>query len=198
MVLTSIIANLLGKSSYKKYINLVTGIILVILVISPLLKLFQLDKTLDYYFTTNTLLADAQDIDSQFIEVEAGQKEAIFQEYKEQIKQQVSKLLAEDKIHIYDMEIHIDEDDSTSNYGNIESITIVGGQETEKEESKEESKEAIKISSVKVEDIKIEQEEEGVKRDKEYLSPEEINAKNKLSDFYNINSDNINISIQEQ
>ncbi|MDF2803619.1 MAG: putative rane protein, partial [Anaerocolumna sp.] len=93
MVLTSIISNLLGKSSYKKYINLITGIILVILVISPLLKLFQLDKTLDYYFTTNTLLADAQDIDSQLMSMENGQKEAIFNEYKEQIKIQVAKIL---------------------------------------------------------------------------------------------------------
>jgi stage III sporulation protein AF len=193
MVLTSIISNLLGKSSYKKYINLITGIILVILVISPLLKLFQLDKTLDYYFTTNTLLADAQDIDSQLMSMENGQKEAIFNEYKEQIKIQVAKILEDDKIQIYDMDITIDEDDSSSNYGNIKSITVVGGHVV-KEDS---GKEAINIDSIKIDNIKIEKEEEKPSKDRNYLSPEEINAKNKLSDFYNINTDNINISIQE-
>jgi stage III sporulation protein AF len=58
-------------------------------------------------------------------------------------------------------------------------------------------KEAINIDSIKIDNIKIEKEEEKPSKDRNYLSPEEINAKNKLSDFYNINTDNINISIQE-
>jgi len=145
LVLTSIISNLLGKSSYKKYINLVTGIILVILVIAPLLKLFQLDKTLDYYFTTNTLLADAQDLDSQLKDMESGQRAAIFNEYKEQIKIQVAKILEDEKIQIYDIEVTIDEDDSSSNYGNITSLTVMGGHVV-KEES---SKAAVNIDNIK-------------------------------------------------
>jgi stage III sporulation protein AF len=193
MVLTSIIANLLGKSSYKKYINLITGIILVILVISPLLKLFQLDKTLDYYFTTNTLLADAQDLDSQLKDMENGQKDAIFDEYKEQIKIQVAKILKDEKVHIYEIEVTIDEDDSSSNYGNILSLNVMGGHVVKDESSKE----AVNIDTVKIDKIKIEKQVEEPSSEKNYLSPEEINAKNKLSDFYNINSDNINISIQE-
>jgi stage III sporulation protein AF len=85
LVLTTIITNLLGKSSYKKYVNLVTGIILVILVISPLLKLFQLDKTLDYYFTNNSLLAEAEDINDELVNAEENQKDTIFEEYKTEI-----------------------------------------------------------------------------------------------------------------
>lgn len=194
MVLTSIISNLLGKSSYKKYINLITGIILVILVISPLLKLFQLDKTLDYYFTTNTLLADAQDMSAQLKDMENGQKDAIFKEYKEQIKIQVAKILEDGKIQIYDTEVTIDEDSTSSNYGNITSLTVTGGYALKEENSEE----AINIDSVKIDKIKIEKQEADTGREKNYLSPEEINAKNKLSDFYNINTDNINISIREQ
>ncbi len=193
MVLTSIISNLLGKSSYKKYINLITGIILVILVISPLLKLFQMDKTLDYYFTTNTLLAEAQDLDSQLKDMENGQKEAIFKEYKEQVKLQVAKILEEDKIQIYSIEVTIDEDDSSSNYGNIKSITVSGSHVAKENNSKA----AINIDSIKIDNIKIDKGDEEPGKEKNYLSPEEINVKNRLSDFYNINKDNINISIQE-
>ncbi len=193
MVLTSIISNLLGKSSYKKYINLITGIILVILVISPLLKLFQMDKTLDYYFTTNTLLAEAQDLDSQLKDMENGQKEAIFKEYKEQVKLQVAKILEEDKIQIYSIEVTIDEDDSSSNYGNIKSITVLGSHVAKENNSKA----AINIDSIKIDNIKIDKGDEEPGKEKNYLSPEEINVKNRLSDFYNINKDNINISIQE-
>lgn len=193
MVLTSIISNLLGKSSYKKFVNLVTGIILVIMVISPLLKLFQLENTLDYYFTTNSLLADAQELNSQLEGMENGQKQVIFNEYKEQIKVQVAKVLDDDKLQIYNMNITIDEDDTSNNYGDILSLSIAAGYEKKEEESKE----AISIDSVNIEKIKIEKQEKETGKEKNYLSPEEINAKNKLSDFYNIDSDNINISIQE-
>ncbi len=59
------------------------------------------------------------------------------------------------------------------------------------------SKAAINIDSIKIDNIKIDKGDEEPGKEKNYLSPEEINVKNRLSDFYNINKDNINISIQE-
>jgi len=116
LVLTTIITNLLGKSSYKKYINLITGIILVIMVISPLLKLFQLDKTMDYYFTTNSLLAEAEDMNGRLMDAQEGQMTAILMEYKEQIGKQVGNLLDEQDLYLADIEVIIDEDENSSYY----------------------------------------------------------------------------------
>lgn len=193
MVLISVISNLLGKSTYKKYINLIAGIILVILVISPMLKLFQLEKTLDYYFTTNTLLAEAQDMSSLLQDMEDEQKSAIYKEYKEQIKAQVRNILEDEEIEIYDIQVTINEDSTSGNYGDILELTLMAGHKKEEEVTKE----TVRIDTVQIDKIKIEKQEGSGKREKNYLSPEEIHIKNKLSDFYNINPDNINISIQE-
>jgi stage III sporulation protein AF len=202
LVLTTIITNLLGKSSYKKYVTLITGIILVILVISPLLKLFQLNETLDYYFTNNSLLAEAEDINDKLVGAEESQKGVIFNEYKAEIGKQVGNLLEKEDLYLVSCDATVDEDENSDAYGNILSLTVVASYI--RSESDETSSE---IKDIKIEDIKIGEEinEKGEAQNNSHsntkggtLSPSEINAKNLLSDFYNMNPDNINISIQEQ
>lgn len=193
LVLTTIVTNLLGKSSYKKYVNLITGIILVILVISPLLKLFQLESSMDYYFTTNTLLAEAEDMNGRLVEAGEGQVPAILKEYKEQIGKQVGNLLLEQDVYLENIEVTIDEEENSSTFGNLLSLNITAShKESETVES------PVGIDKVRIEDIKIgDKKETDTGNSNKILTPGEINIKNLLSDFYNMNPDNINISIQE-
>ena len=199
LVLTTIITNLLGKSSYKKYINLITGIILVIMVISPLLKLFQLDKTMDYYFTTNSLLAEAEDMNVRLMDAQEGQMTAILKEYKEQIGKQVGNLLDEQDLYLADIEVIIDEDENSSTFGKLLALNITAVHtKSETGEKSADKDKPVRIDTVKIDDIKV-----GTKKEADpgsstrILTPDEINIKNLLSDFYNMNPDNINISIQE-
>lgn len=150
LVLTTIVTNLLGKSSYKKYVNLITGIVLVILVISPLLKLFQLDKTMDYYFTTNSLLAEAEDMNDKLADAEDNQMSAILKEYKEQIGKQVSNLLEGENLYLTDIQVKVDEDENNSTFGNLLSLNITAGYIR-----KETKKNSVNIDKVDIEDIKI-------------------------------------------
>ncbi len=194
LVLTTIVTNLLGKSSYKKYVNLITGIILVILVISPLLKLFQLDGTMDYYFTTNSLLAEAEDMNSRLVDAQEDQMSAILEEYKEQIGKQVGNLLEGEDLYVKNIEVTVDEDENSSTFGNLISLNITAGHV--KPEAYESSSD---IDRIEIEDIEIgEKKKADTGNAKNILTPSEINIKNLLSDFYNMNPDNINISIQEQ
>lgn len=200
LVLTTIITNLLGKSSYKKYVNLITGIILVILVISPLLKLFQLDKTMDYYFTTNSLLAEAEDMNGRLMDAQTGQITTILKEYKEQIGKQVGNLLDEEDLYLKDIKVIIDEDENSSTFGKLLSLDIAAGHtKSDNGENLSDKDKPVKIDTVRIEDVKIGSKKEADPgSNSRILTPDEINIKNLLSDFYNMNPDNINISIQEQ
>jgi len=74
-----------------------------------------------------------------------------------------------------------------------------GHTKSETEDKSADKDKPVRIDTVKIEDIKI-----GTKKEADtgsstrILTPDEINIKNLLSDFYNMNPDNINISIQEQ
>lgn len=196
LVLTTIINNLLGKSTYKKYVDLVTGIILVIMVIFPLLKLFQLEKTMDYYFTTNFLMAEAHDINSWLMGAEEEQRKVIFREYKEYIEKQVHNLLEEQNLDIIRIETVIDEDENSTTFGKIKNVTVIARYD-KSERDKSGKDNPVKIDKVEIDDIKIDTQKEADAGETHILTPDEINIKNLLSDFYNMNSDNINISIQE-
>lgn len=193
MVLTTIIANLLGKSSYKKYIDLITGVILLILVISPLFKLLNLDDSLDYFFSANYLLAETKEIGIRFNDMEDKQTESILQEYKEKIKTQIGTILESEDLYIISTIITIDEKSDSLTYGQIEKLDIIASYVRAKDEVEPKKVDKINISKIKI----GENNESGQENTGDFLSPSEINVKKRLSDFYNMNPDNINISIQE-
>ena len=193
LILTTIISNLLGKSTYKKYIELITGIILLILVITPFFKLFNLTDSLDYYFNANYLLSEAKDISHEIINAEVGQVETIIKQYQDSIDEQVETVLMKEKLYINEIEITIDEDSSSNTFGQIKGLDIIAGYVKNNSEVETEKVEKIQISKIKI----GEKEKADDRGEEDFLSPTEINAKKMLSDFYNMNTDNINISIQE-
>ena len=193
LVLSTIINNLLGKSTYKRYINLITGIILVILVISPLFKLFELDKSLDYFMSTNFFVTETENISEVLLDSEKEQRNRILKEYKERIHSQIASIIENQDLYIIDLNITIDEDSESVSFGSLKTVDLVAGYKKQKKKEDRSEIEPIEINKI---DIGYE-EEDGRLNERDYLSPEEINVKNLLSDFYNMKLDNINISIQE-
>lgn len=194
LVLSTIINNLLGKSTYKKYINLITGIILVILVISPLFKLFKLEKSLDYFMSTNFFITETENINSVLLDTEKEQRNRILAEYKDRINAQIASLIENQDLYVIDLSITIDEDSESVTFGSLKTINLVAGYKKQKTKDK-----LSRIEPIEIGKIEIGNEEDYKKvKERDYLSPEEINVKNLLSDFYNVKPDNINISIQKQ
>ena len=193
LILTTIISNLLGKSTYKKYIDLITGIILLILVVTPFFKIFNLTDSLDYYFNSNYLLSEVKDISHEIINAEAGQVDTIIKQYKESLANQIETVLLKEKLYINEIEITIDEDSNSSTFGEIKEVDILAGYVKKDSELEIESVDKIQISKIKIGE---KDKTDDLKKD-DFLTPAEINAKKMLSDFYNMNTDNINISIQE-
>lgn len=193
LVLSTIVNNLLGKSTYKKYVNLISGIILVLLVISPLFKLFKLDNSLEYYMSTNFFITETENINKVLLDSEKEQKNRILVEYKDRINSQIASLIENRDLYVIDLRITIDENLESENFGKLKTIVLEAGYKKQKTKDN-----LSKIEPIEIGKIEIGHEEDINKvKKRDYLSPEEIYVKNLLSDFYNMKPDNINISIQE-
>ncbi len=192
LILNTIIMNLLGSSSYKKYISIVSGMILLLIVVSPFLRLFKMDDILDYYLNTNIYQADVSDFQNELKLMEDKQKDVVFAGFEERIREQVADMLQNDGLYLYEMEVVINQDGESDSFGELRSLSITAGYLED---------EGIPVHMIDIEKIVISDNKCGDKNIKEsienLLSPLEIQIKKRLSDFYNMKQDNINISIKE-
>lgn len=191
MILNTIIMNLLGNSSYKKYINIISGMILVLIVIAPLMDLMNLNDTLDFYLASNDLAVETSEFEFSLKQMEEAQMNEVFGEYKLKLKENAKDLLTEEGLYLKDFDIVFDKNEKSNTFGQIIQIEIDASMEGDLEE---EVAEVFQINRIEINQIEISKEEENA--DKQPPSPLQIKLKNKLSDFYNIEPDNINISIQ--
>ena len=189
MILNTIVLNLLGNKSYKKYVSIVSGMILVLIVISPLIKYMELEEILDYYLKSNDFVIETSDFKSDLNRMEAKQSDLIFQEYTRKIEQQVEELLMEKGILVDTIRITVDDNPQSSTFGELLQMDIQASQiPTEKKEG------GLGVKEIFISPVQIGKRSENTER--KPPSPLEINTKKELSDFYNIKQDNINISIQ--
>ncbi len=191
LILNTIIMNLLGNSSYKKYVSIVSGMILLLIVVTPFLKLFNIDEILDYYLNANIYQADVSDFQNELRIMEDSQKDKVYAELNKMISAQVADILLENDLYLYKVDIVINQDVTSNSFGEIESLNITAGYVEDK---------GIPVQKINIERIaisgKIEDSEDDINIMQSLPSPAEIQIKNRLSDFYNMKQDNINISIQ--
>lgn len=200
MILTTVVLNLLGKGNYKKYVKLVTGLILVLLVIRPILTLTGNAEYMDFSLDSYDSLSQAKDLKYDIFAMEEAREIDIMKEYKQVILQQTKKLVADEGLEVVDMKLTVEENRASINFGKIHSMSLTaryqGAEESDSNELPMEQ--IIPIKRVTIDPIRIEDKENEVENNQPLkLSPMEIHIKKILSDFYNINNSNINITIQE-
>ena len=193
MLLNTVLMNLLGNSRYKKYVSIVSGLILVMIVISPLIKILHLDDELDYKIRSKEFAVETADFQNSLDIMEKNKTDLIFNEYKEKIKNQVGEIMESQGLYLVDLDISINMDSEHEDFGEITSMSILAKDTKEDLESKS-LKERIEIEEVRISAINHNQDE--AQSQEKIYSAEEIAIKIKLSDFYNIETENINISIE--
>lgn len=192
LVLLTIVNNVIGNESYKKYVNLISGMILIIIVISPIFNLFDIEKTLDFYLDKNTFITESHNFNKELIKLEDRQTQVIVEEYKKEIIKRTGKLLENEDLYISQIHIDIDDKIDGDSFGKIEKLDVIASYI-----AKRESEIIEPIKKIGIDKVEIGQGEEIIPQGDSTLSEKELHIKKILSDFYNVKAENINISIEE-
>lgn len=197
MIFLTILSNLLGKSDFKKYVNLTTGLLLVLVTVNPILKFISSDKGFDYFYDSINLQMESTEVANEMKDAKENQQKEIINEYKRKIEEQMEQLLKERDLNLLSSEIIIDEDSNSEEYAHIKRIQVDATYLAVTKESES------KVAKVVIPEIEIgvdrEQnntEKENKGRDVRFLSPMEIQIRNMLAEFYHILPDNIEVRIQ--
>lgn len=137
---------ILPKSSMKRYINLITGLLLIIVLINPFIKLITKDISIEreVFKNLNNYTYDSMNKENGLTELQYDQTASI---YKEKLKKNISNFIeAETKYNVKDIWIEIVEKEN-EDFGEIKKLKIILSEGRIKEER---YKEKIKVDTVNV------------------------------------------------
>lgn len=125
LLLISVVYQLLPDSDYKKYMRVCAGLILIVIVFSPLLKLTKTEMNLSYFLGLENLKAKIGDIEypQSFYEAEDERIEAVTQNYKKQLEKEAVKLFEEGPLYMTAASVEIETDIDSGDYGLVKSIS---------------------------------------------------------------------------
>ena len=197
LILVTIIMNLVGKSSYRKYISIFTGMVLILIIAKPIVSLFNLSDTFNYYFDNNLFMVEAKDYNDKLMAADEKGKQAIIIEYRNIVKEQIETVLNRYNLYPSSVNTLLDTDESSGDYGMVTGITIVAA--FTREDSTVESSD-IKVDKIMInQDIKIEGKKKKEQSDDEPGAYEDTKKKirDELSNSFQIEQDQIHITIEE-
>lgn len=191
-VIISIIEIMLPNTNMKKYINMIIGFLIIIVIISPFVKLLNknLDlekgKNIDFKNKINTY-------DDENLEFMSTQEQQIEEVYIKKIEKEIKDLVQENtEYQVEEIKIHISKDNIE--YGEIENIELILG-EYMKEEQEDLEEELISIENV--EKVSVGEQDKtltNLENLEELKEDEEI--KNIIFQNYNISKKNIKLYIK--
>lgn len=179
LILVTLILQIIPKK-FRKYISFFTGMLLIMLVISPVTGLFGADVALADYFKLEGMKQAVSDMEDMIRFAENVYEEKMIENYNSQIRERISELIKEYGFRVNEVEVVWNLDAGTENYGSISSIYVNLDEKT--------TQGTITIKPVKV--------TVGEQLHDTYTEKEILGMKAKIAGFYNLSESHINITIQ--
>lgn len=194
ILLSSMLMNLTDNKKYKKFIELVSGIILVILIANPLLTVLGYKGNLMSDIENYNILFNSPEPLLELANNEMSRNESIMSNYRESLTDKLYEILDDYGYYAVASYFDIEDDVEAKDYGSIRAMSVTAAKQTQLDDEENSVVSIERVDRVRIGGIS----EEDEVYESRAATPEEIMLKNKLSDFYNVSSDNINIIIQEE
>lgn len=180
LLFVNLVMQLLKGSAYEKFVRPVCGMILVILIVQPVLRLFGNEEKVLFSAEQKISLLLSGERTEFVLPKETGYEFAVLEAYEEELTGQLAKLLAADGLLLLTAEFSLSAEEKS--FGEIRELTVTA------EKSEGQKRERIEIAPVVFF-------RESVATG---MTAEEIRVKDKLADFYNLDRENIYVSIREE
>lgn len=172
-LISFIILELTPKEEYKKYFNLFTGMVLILMIISPLYELFTGKYPVTDEFQKYYLKSELKDMEISFGEYDNMRVEAVTGEYRQKIENHIRELVENEQMVAEDIHVTLNTDVESEDFLKVTQVSFRISRKYQED-------------SLKIKEIVMEQQENAE-------SVSEITIKNEISQFYNVETDNINI-----
>lgn len=114
IVLVTVLRSLIGKPQYQQYFRFVSGLILILLLITPVLGLLEDDSRLYGILNRYVYQQDLDDITSSLQLAEGQMKELIREEYRNTVSSQIKELAEGQGLAVQEIQVTLNSQDKIS------------------------------------------------------------------------------------
>lgn len=192
VIFISFVELLLPSSSMKKYIKMVVGLLVILVILNPIIELLYGDINVQDEIFKSTVMIEKEALSKDAVEFQGARNQQMISMYKEKIAEHLrDKIGYEYDVRLENVRIEIEEDMSNKDFGKIKEISLVIAKGEKKSDSQ------ITIGSVDQISVEVNSSPEKVMSNREEDSYFISDIKNNISKFYDIEEDNINISMNK-
>ena len=179
LILVTLILQVIPKK-FRKYISFFTGMLLIMLVISPITGLFGADAALVDYFKLEDMKQAVSDMEDMIRFTENVSEKKMIEGYNGQIKERISELIIGYGFRVNEVQVMWNLDADEEDYGSITGIYVQLDEKTTP-------------GTITIEPVKV---TVGEQLHDAYTEKEILEMKAKIAGFYNLSEAHINITIQ--
>ncbi len=151
LILVTVLLNLVNGNTYKKYVELVCGMVLILIVFSPITKVLSLDDNVQYNLNLSNFKLEMLEQEF-FIEAEKFNQEALAKEYKKVLLEQVNQIVEQEGRIVEQSDITLSKED----YGVVEEVIVeIREERNENEEENEKIDNQVIEEEILVEEVFI-------------------------------------------
>lgn len=132
VVIVTVLRSLITRPHYQQYFQFLSGLILILLTVTPLLQLWTKGEGWTTRLEQSLLAVDREDLQQQLQITEGKEKEMVAERYKQQIADQIVQLGGKHGITVEGVKIECDENMALSRL-EIHIDTVTGEDGTERE-----------------------------------------------------------------
>lgn len=148
MILITVILNLVKSSSYKKYIELFTGLVLILILFTPAARLFLEEGTFETYLEASQFKLETKDSAEFIYAAEENTKTELLKLYSDKITERIFELGDRNEIRVEKAEVSLSP--AEEGFGTVEKIRVWIEETEKKREFKEILSEAFELSKGKI------------------------------------------------
>ncbi|ARE87569.1 stage III sporulation protein AF [Clostridium formicaceticum] len=194
IIFVTFVEILIPNSNNKRFINVVVGLLIMMVILNPLMGFLQGEVDLGEKILQTSNHLDYKTAQNRIAQTDYMQEEAVVALYKGQLAQQMKNRI-ENNFYYTVEDIHLEiEEKQTSEFGMIHGVEIILREGIEDTNRRNEKKEIVPIKI----DVALNKSNNTVEAQSIWINNEEESMiKNDFSVYYNLPKDNINIYIRK-
>lgn len=120
----SVIDNLLPNKKYGKYVQLFSGMILILLVLQPLTGSLRLEDRIAHYYESFVFRYQADDLQTEILGIEKQRLSQMIEQYEHAVEQDVAQMAEDMGFAVIKCSVSIDGNEGTERFGMVTDVSL--------------------------------------------------------------------------